>query len=514
MSETDPPAIEPVPDDDEHDGFSFRRLNVDQLALFPTEEINIPSKILSFKKSISAIHAIPTSAERNHTLNTRRLFDALILVAQLDYRKRSADQIERIRSERISPMFEVRVTDLARLAGIPGKNYQRLYEDLDHLFEMSFKWNVVGEDSQVEWETKSRFLSSYGKGVGARRGQLRFSMEPSILEIILEPKLWARLSLDAVHSLKTASSLALLEATWRYVNTDKKVTASLPTETWIQLIMGVSRYVKTDSKGNTTTHNYADFKRRVLVPSIERINEVPALGYTLALKEEFSGNRVSKLQFKFIAKNQASLGLPMTWPDEIIKMLQQLGFNDQEIATLSESHSLAEVADSIFRLKQSQVKLHKLGQRITATKPYFIGILTNVSKGASGEEIEIDPVKIEAEAKAVEAQRVAELREQRAKEGFMQHQQTAFATRLFELPDAQRLALFEMFEQSPLAAQTKILLEKKGWSRANTGALSILRSWMAETKSPLLDELLCNPEDKSLDAWLAWRLDTLSGSGH
>ena len=165
--------------------FQMRRREPEQPSLFPTTDLIVPETLRNIKKSVSAIHTSPTNAE--HSLNTRRLFDACILVAQIDCRGREKQLVERIRTDRISPMFEVRVTEIARLANIPGKNYVRLYKDLDKLYDMSLRWNLIGDDAQVEWEMKSHLLSALGYGQGHKRGLIRFAFDPAILEIVLEP---------------------------------------------------------------------------------------------------------------------------------------------------------------------------------------------------------------------------------------------------------------------------------------------------------------------------------------
>ena len=483
----------------------MRHREPDQPSLFPTEDLIIPETIRSIRKAVSAIHATPLRPEHSQSLNSRRLFDACILVAQIDFRKREKQQVlERVRSERLSPMFETRVTDLARLAGIPGKNYERIYEELDQLFEMSLRWNIVGEDSEVQWEMKSHFLSSLGYGRGQKRGLIRFSIDPSILEIVLEPSNWATLSLQAMEGLGTASSYALYQNAWRYVNTHAKVTAILPTTTWVELLMGQSRYVVDDPAGGKRVANYGDFKRRVLMDAIRRVNDIQALSYTLELKEYRSGTRVSKLQFKFVPKQQPSLGLPLTWPEDVLGVLERLGFTRAEIENMSQANSYEEVADSILRLKAAEVRMKALGRPITSKKSYFNGILANIAAGAVGDEL--DHEKLEAEAKAQEAQRAADLRHARRKEEFSKHVSEVFATRLYELDAADREEIIRSFEASPAASKARLLIEK-GWTAKNVGALAILRGWLATDRSEVLDRILANPEDKDFNAWMAWRLE-------
>jgi hypothetical protein len=495
-------AIEPDPDDRD---FDMKRRAPEQPSLFPTEDLIIPETIKNIRKAVSAIHAIPLKPEHSQSLNSRRLFDACILVAQIDFRKRDKNMLDRVRSERVSPMFETRVTDLVRLAGIPGKNYERVYAELDKLFEMVLRWNIVGEDSNVEWDLKSHFLSSLGYGRGLKRGLVRFSIDPSILEIVLEPTNWASLSLQAQEGLGTAASYALFQNTWRYVNTHQKVTAVLPTATWIELLMGQSRYVVVDPIAGKRVVNYGDFKRRVLMDAIRRVNDIQALSYTLELKEYRSGTRVSKLQFKFVAKQQPSLGLPLTWPEDVLRVLERLGFTQAEIENMSQAHSFEEVADSIVRLKAAEGRLKAAGRPISSKKAYFNGILTNIAAGGSDEDLDHD--RIEAEARIQEAERLAAQREARLKEEFSKHVSDAFSRRLFEIADDEREALIRAFEQSSAGVKARLLIEK-GWSPKNVGALSILRSWMAAEQPGALNRLI-NPEDRDFDSWLAWRLDSL-----
>lgn len=158
--------------------------------------------------------------------------------------KRDPAQRERIFAESITPTFEIRVGELAKLAGIAGKNYQRIYEAMDELLGLKLSWNVVNESNDVVWNMKGHFLGTWGLGVGEHKGVVRFTIESSVLGFVMEPSTWAALSLDVMKGLKSTASYSLYQNTFRYVGTAHKVTAALPTDTWINLIMGgPSRYV-------------------------------------------------------------------------------------------------------------------------------------------------------------------------------------------------------------------------------------------------------------------------------
>lgn len=486
------------------DDFETRLRETGQQSLFPTEDLIIPESLIYMRKAVAAIHATPIKAEHSQSLNSRRLFDALILVAQIDFRKRGKDALERVKRERLSPLFETRITDLAKIAGIPGKNYQRLYEELETLFEMVFRWNVIGEGKDIEWEMKSHFLSSLGIGKNNKRGLIRYAFDPSVLEILLEPSNWATLSMQAKEDMRTAASYALWQNVFRYVNTNAKVTAALPTSTWVELILGPSSYVEEVPNEGKRVVRYADFKRRVLVDAIRRVNDCQALNYTIELKEFKSGSRVVKLQFKFVPK-AATLGLPLTWPEDVIGVLERLGHSEKEIEDIGQTRSYEEVAEALVRLKQAEAKLAASGKKIGSKKAYFNGILSNIAMGASIEEL--DDERLEQEAASQEAQRLAQLRMERLQEQFQQHLASRFSESFFELENHVREDLIAAFMQSSYAAGVQALLKKRGWESQNRPALAVLRKWLSDTRPADYMSLLPMPQDSHFDSWMAWRLE-------
>lgn len=476
-----------------------------QPSLFPEEDLIIPESLRSMRKAVAAIHAIPLKGSDKQSLNTKRLFDALILAAQIDVRGRGPHMMDRIRQDRVSPLFEIHITDLARLAGIPGKNYERIYEDLDELHKMQMSWNLVGEDSTVEWEMKAHFLATYGRGMNSKRGLVRYSIDPSILSIVLEPSNWATLSLQVMTGLPTPTSYALYQNVWRYVNTAQKVTAALPVETWIELLLGPSRFVKVDAQGRKYVENYGEFKARYLGDAIARVNNVPALQHTIELKELKSGRRVSKLQFRFVPKHQQKLELPVTWPVELLEPLRKLGFTPDEIGDMSEAFPVEVVKETLDRLVEARKRLAANGKKITSPRAYFSGILDKVAHGA--DEGQIDPVKLESEVRQVEAQREAEERRKRLDEKFMTYQRDRFREAFFELSDESRGEALRRFAQSPEFARAKVLVDAKGWTKTNSGALAILRPWLEKEMPDLYRELLPDPHERDQQAWLLWQTE-------
>jgi len=486
--------------------FEMRRHQPEQQALFPTEDLVVPESLRKMRKAVAAIHTTASSPEHNQNLNSRRLFDGLIIVAQLDFSQRGRDFVRRVREERIAPLFEVRISDLARLSGIPGKNFERLHDELNLLYEMSFDWNIVGEDSTVLWANRARLLSSLGIGKGIKRGLIRYSMDPDVLTLVLEPSLWATLSLQAMQGLGTAASYSLFQTAWRYVGTQAKVTAALPTKTWIELLVGKSRYVKEEN--GQTIISYGDFKRRVLLDAIRRVNDIPALSYKLELKEIRQGNRVAKLQFKFIQKQNIPLQLPVAWPDDVLAVLRAIGLDDKEIENVSQAHSSEVVADGILRLKAAETRMKEQGKSIANRKPYFFGILRNITEGAD----DVDHEQLEIEVRQEINQREIEERQRKVQDGFNEHRRSLFAAWVASLSKEEKERLIKEYRESK---DRNPLLSKSietDLSPTNTVALMTLRVWMEKNRPDELERIFPNPEDKTIEAWMIWRLGSLSPS--
>lgn len=476
-----------------------------QHSLFPAGELLAPAGITKFKKGIAALHSLPVAGDKSHTLNSRRVMDAIAVLVQLDFRKRPKHQVELLREMDASPMFRVTKGELRKLAGIASKNFDRVENVLALLHDMKIMWNVMGEDSTIEWKMHSRFLASYGVGVGRYEDMVCFSIDPRVQNLILEPTLWVTLNLEIQHQLNTEASLALYQNAWRYIGTTNKVTGVFDTATWIELLMGNCRYVQLDpATKEKRVVDYSEWKKRYLLPAMEKVNSVATLGHTLELLEVKSGLKVKRIQFKFVAKRQAKLDLPLTWPDQVVQSLKHLSFTDDEAAELAQGFNLDEVVEALSRYREADERKRRQNQRITSPKAFFQAILSNVANQVAVDEAELEAV--ERRGRAEEAQKLSKERQARAELEFGQQQTKRMVEGLDGWPQERRLALIADFEASPDFGKARMLFNK-GWEKPSMGAWTVFKSWLLRERPVDVDDLLPNPEDRSLDAWLTWRLE-------
>lgn len=477
--------------------------------LFPPDELLLPDALNSYRKPVVAIHAIPERRDVSMKLSSRKLMEALPLAVQLDLRSRNKAEeqelIRKIREDRAAPLFEVRTKELARLAGLTGQNMKRIHDLLAELVGFPFIWNVLGEDGNVEFETVASLLIRRDKGVGSKEGYTRFALEPEILLWYLEPKMWATLSWTTMTSIGRSAgpgqeaAYGLYQNIWRYLNTSQKITPAHDLATWIDLIIGPSRFVKVTETGEKEVEDYKDFKRRYLVPGLEILNAHPALNHTVEMEEKKSGKRVARLRFKFIEKRQGSFDLPLGWPPAALKYLEEIGYSEKDIATLSQLYLYEQVAEALKRLPAAEQRLRQKGSQVYSRKAFFSGILANVAKG----EVQTaeDEARLLLEAQKRQQQEMEEQRMTALQAKFSAHQRGLITAGLQNLPDEERTQLI----QEHLAAKPE---DRIMYKPGDFGLpyMVLFCKWLAAAHPERYETWLPEPKDNNFQSWLVWQL--------
>lgn len=494
-------VVSAVIGDDSFEMRSSQDLDKDS-KLLAVELNHVPETLKSYRKAVSAVHAIPSTSL---TLNAKRFFDACVIVAQLSMRKYPPHVREKMRLMRASPMFEVRTSDLRKLANSSDRDVNRIYQTLESLMGVKFTWNSMGEDSQVAFEMKSLFLTSYGKGLNSSRGWTRLALEPAALEIVLDPKMWATLSLQVMAGLDTEVSYSLYANAWRYINTFNKKTPAFPVEVWIELLKGPCRYLKQDPvTGKKKSHDLGDFKRRELFPAIEKINQMEALSHRIVLEEKKSGPKASLWTFRFEEKTQKILNLevPLSWPPELLEAVRSLGFDEKEINHMSEGYSTDELALAWRKFTKVREKRRARNEPLEYPKPYFKAILENQRKDLEDDEAEELALEKKAQARAEEE--AIQIRESRAHDAFAKYQDKVFFENWDGLPQDKKELLWEAFLQT--AGSLRKDYEQR-YGPQNPMMRRMIKAWALKTHPDELDVLLPFPQDRNFDAWLLWRLE-------
>lgn len=483
-----------------------------QSLLFMNDALVLPDSVKRYTKAVSAIHSIPNAPM---SVTARRMMDACILIAQLYFRRLKPAEIEQMRAVRASPMFEVRTNYLRKLGGIRERNLSAVQDSLELLRKTGFRWNTVGEDQSVTFNMFSSFVTSWGTGQGKSTGWVRFALEPAVLELILDPRMFAAFSLQVMDDLRTESSYMLFQTVFRYVNSNAKVTPYLPVTMWIELMRGPCSYVVEDPKTGAKDHrNLHDFKRRELMPAIARINAIDALNYSIELIERKSGPKIVSWRFKFIPKTQQAFRftIPMNWPIEMKPLLLSMGFTEAELVDMAQGHNTAEIAEGLRRLEEAEKAKLKQGSRIYSRKHYFLTVLESMVDQKKLEEKEMDELETVARKKAEEE--AAERRQESLQERFAEHQITVLGKSLEGMPEEARKGLLDAFND--YAAKSLNTVEQRLISKdpgiKGRPVFLLLRKWLQEHRAKEMLELFPYPQDREFQAWVMWQVEKKSAS--
>jgi hypothetical protein len=476
--------------------------------LFPPDELLLPNALNSYRKPVAAIHSVP---ERALSLATRKLVEALPLAVQLDLRSRSKEEaqelIRKIREDRATPLFEIRTKELGRLAGLTTSNMVRMHDTLADIVGLPFRWNVLGEDGSVEYEGVAPFLIRRDRGVGRKLGYTRFAFEPDILLWFLEPRMWANLSWGVMSGIGKGdgpgqtAAFGLYQNIWRYIGTSAKVTPAFALSTWIELILGKSRYVKTAPDESKEVVDYGDFKRRYLIPGLEILNTHPALNHTVELKEDTSGRKVLRLRFKFVEKRQSSFDFPLGWPPASLKYLEDIGFSEKDIATMSQLYLYEQVAEALKRMASAEQRHRDKGKQVYSRTSFFNGILANVAKGAAQNAEEEAKLLKAAERQQQEEADARQREVQRAK--FSAHQRKLIADELQKLSVDERNQLI----QEHLAAKPEDRIMFRSGGELGLPYLVLFCNWLEGAHAERYAEWLPELKDTNFESFLLWQLN-------
>lgn len=191
---------------------------------------------------------------------------------------------------------------------------------------------------QVEWTASSKDGRSWGvttlladaEIIEDRRTGLvnvEWSYSPKIRKRLLDPDIYARLSLQFQSQLRSSASLALYEICSRYVNSPAGVTLREAWRWWRPRLNGIP-----DGQPETQGE-YKYFKRDILKLAMAEVNAVTDI--QVELIEYKQGKIVDEIQFRVRKKPQT--GLPLSDPNlfdtRLISRMVAIGVAKREAET-------------------------------------------------------------------------------------------------------------------------------------------------------------------------------------
>jgi hypothetical protein len=207
----------------------------------------------------------------------------------------------------------------------------------------------------VEWQSPTTGEGSSWNVSGllahARLSKLRgqvwveWSYAVNLKQELLEPTVFARLSLEIISQLRSHAGIALYEICARYKDIGR--TSRQAWSWWRPVLSGRPESEK------TARLEYRIFKRDTLKPAIAEVNAVTDLD--IELVEHKAGRFIDELQFLIRRKPQASL--PLRQPSEpvdlsLVARAQALGVDDSRAEELAETYGDAALKSGLDALQR------------------------------------------------------------------------------------------------------------------------------------------------------------------
>ena len=197
----------------------------------------------------------------------RKIYNALLHVGR-----------EALMYDKKSDLFSMKQIDLKRLCGDNSTNNKQLQENLKGLMSTIVEFNILKKNNTTKWHATTLLSEA-----SIENGRVYFAFAPTVKKTLLHPEYYVLLDLNIIKGLNSKYAIALYENARDYL---EEGFPKLDIATFRKL-MGVEE---------DKYKNFADFKKRVIDPSIEEVNQKTDMSITYELFKE--GRRFSHIQFK------------------------------------------------------------------------------------------------------------------------------------------------------------------------------------------------------------------------
>jgi len=384
---------------------------------------------MEFRKTNEAIGL--RIKEGKLSLLSRKLYNVLVYHAQ---QLKEPGINAPIETDTAKKYFWIPLSEVARDAAYDSNDTALLKHHLDEF--QSIKIHI--EDDR-QW-TSERLVSSVKlvnpAGLKKRGGVvwLGFAFPPEVSELVMNPAIYTKLSIQYQGLLRSGPSLALYEICRRYATNPSKVTAVHPYEYWYSALTG--------NPVREIPAPYKYFKRDVLKPSILEINA--ATDIDVELIEHKSGRRIDRLQFAVDLKRQERLAFPAppVINGEIISKIMKFGFSSTEAADLLALHGETKILASVQMVDARRSAQNS--QPLDSPAAYFRWALRQ--EGTSTRAL----------PKKVDSTPTTKKKRTSLMEQFLAHRSRLAIEHFTGLSDAAQAEVIERFRQCPEARFVKL----------------------------------------------------------
>ncbi len=331
-------------------------------------------RLPSLKKAQEAIAILPKSGKI--TLLTRRLFNSLLQLAQEDGEL---------------TMYRCRLSKVLFNASFDSNNTEVVKEQLRRMASIQVEWNSTSGEGERRWGVSNLLADAE---IIEEKGAvwIEWSYSEKVRAKLLDPEIYARISLQAYSQIRSSASAALYEICARYVTNPSNLTMRAPWQWWRPRLTG-------NPEDAVETTEYKFFKRDVLKPSILEVNRLADI--CVELVEHKDGRRVTEIQFRVKKVSQGNLHLPdpnMVNTEIIKRLVDEMGLMAEEAAKVYADHDEPFLMATINLVREREKDRNLPALKSTAA--FFKNALRG-KYATSKKPVLISPVQLPAVVKTV-----------------------------------------------------------------------------------------------------------------
>jgi len=199
----------------------------------------------------------------------RKCYNYMLKVAKNEFKK-----------DKNKKIFSVSAEELLVFFGIGDNNYSRLKKELSILNRTQIQYNILGKNKRSKFFGAFTLISAfeYSKGV------ISYSFPEKIISMILNPKMFGKINLIVIKSLRSRYSIALYELAEDYINVQ---IPKMSIEKFREL-MGIEEH---------QYYKFGMFKKYVIDVAVNEINDRENISFTITYELEKKGQKITHIKF-------------------------------------------------------------------------------------------------------------------------------------------------------------------------------------------------------------------------
>jgi len=176
--------------------------------------------------------------------------------------------------------FMITADELLLFFGMGKENHTYLKKELEVLNRTQVVYNILGKNKRSQESGAFTLISEFKY----KQGMITYSFPLYIEEMILNPKMFGKINLIVIKSLRSRYSIALYELAEDYINSQiPKMTIEKYRE-----LMGVEKYQYS---------KFATLKKNVIDIAIDEINNRENINFTITYELDKIGRKTTHIKF-------------------------------------------------------------------------------------------------------------------------------------------------------------------------------------------------------------------------